>query len=285
MDRFGSLLFVPGIRPAMFDKAKAVPADIICLDLEDSVALADKAQARENVAGAIASMAAGVNALYVRVNAHDTGFLEEDLNAIVQPGLRGISLPKANDPLDLVRADHYLTLLEQLRGIEPGSIRIISYIESAKAISNCEAIVSASPRAVAASFGAEDFTNDLGIPRVRNSPAIEAARARMALACRAVGVVPVDTPEPDYKDLEWLEVDSRASRDLGFEGRFCIHPSQVEIVNRSYRPTEKEIAKAEQIVQVYEDAISRGLGAIGLDGAMIDQPVVERARRLLQRAR
>lgn len=285
MDRFGSLLFVPGIRPAMFEKAKSAPADIICLDLEDSVALADKAQARENVAGAISSLAGEVNALYVRVNAHDTGLLEDDLNAIVQPGLRGISLPKANDPTDLVQADHYLSLLEKIRGIEPGTIRIISYIESARAVSNCEAIVSASPRAVAASFGAEDFTNDLGIPRVRNSPAIEAARARMALACRAVGVVPVDTPEPDYKDLEWLEVDSRASRDLGFEGRFCIHPSQLEIVNRSYRPTEKEIAKAEQIVQVYEEAISRGLGAIGLDGAMIDQPVVERARRLLQRAR
>src|SRR5207244_1035704 len=125
-------------------------------------ALADKAQARENVAGAISWLSGEVSALYVRVNAHDTGFLEDDLNAIVQPGLNGISLPKANDPKDVIRADHYLSLLEKVRNIEPGSIHIISYIESAKAVSNCEAIVSASPRAIAASFGAEDFTNDLG---------------------------------------------------------------------------------------------------------------------------
>ncbi|MCS6800944.1 MAG: CoA ester lyase [Chloroflexota bacterium] len=284
MARFVSILFTPGIRPPMFEKAKSAPADVVCLDLEDSVASNDKLKARTLVAGAIAEMAAAVKTLIIRVNGLETGLLEEDLAAVVQPGVAGISLPKANSPAVVQQVDHYLTLLERLRGLPPRSIAILPWIETAAAVLHCEAIVSASPRVLAASFGAEDFTSDLGIPRTRDNPQLAAARARVALACKAAGVIPLDTPDPEYRDLDWLAADTRVSRDLGFEGRYCIHPAQLAIVNAGYAPTEDEIAQAQRIIEAYEEAERRGLGAIGLDGMMIDAPIVARARRLLARA-
>ncbi|GIW06013.1 MAG: CoA ester lyase [Dehalococcoidia bacterium] len=284
MARLVSILFTPGIRPPMFEKAKSAPADVICLDLEDSVAAGDKLKARTLVAGAISDVAPAVKQLIVRVNGLDTGLLEDDLAAVIQPGVAGVSLPKANSPEIVRQVDHYLTLLERMRDLPAGSVSILPWIESAVAVLHCEAIVSASPRVIAASFGAEDFTSDLGIPRSRESAQLAAARARVALACKAAGVIPLDTPDPEYRDLDWLAADTRASRDLGFEGRYCIHPAQLPVVNAGYAPTDEEIAQAQRIVEVYEDAERRGLGAVGLDGAMIDAPIVTRARRLLARA-
>jgi citrate lyase subunit beta/citryl-CoA lyase len=284
MARYVSILFTPGIRPPMFEKAKSAPADVICLDLEDSVAPGDKLKARTLVAGAIPEMAAAVKTLIVRVNGLDTGLLEEDLAAVVQPGVAGISLPKANSPEVVQRVDHYLTLLERMRNLPAGSVALLPWIETAAAVVRCEAIVAASPRVIAASFGAEDFTSDLGIPRTRDNPQLAAARARVALGCKAAGVIPLDTPDPEYRDLDWLAADTRASRDLGFEGRFCIHPAQLDVVNAGYAPTADEVAQAQRIIEVYEDAERRGLGAVGLDGVMIDAPIVARARRLLARA-
>ena len=284
MARLVSVLFTPGIRPPMFEKAKSAPADVVCLDLEDSVAAADKLKARTLVAGAIAEIAAAVKMLIVRVNGLDTGLLEEDLAAVLQPGVAGVSLPKATSPEVVRQVDHYLTLLERLRDLPHGSVKLLPWIETAAAVLHCEAIVAASPRIIAASFGAEDFTSDLGIPRQRDNAQLLAARARVALACKAAGVIPLDTPDPDYRDLDWLAADTRVSRDLGYEGRYCIHPAQLEVVNAGYLPTEDEIARAQRIVDAYEDAAQRGLGAIGLDGMMIDAPIVTRARRLLARA-
>ncbi|MFN8533509.1 MAG: CoA ester lyase [Dehalococcoidia bacterium] len=282
--RLVSILFTPGIRPPMFEKAKSAPADVICLDLEDSVAEGDKLKARSLVAGAISTVAPAVRTLIVRVNGLDTGLLEEDLAAVVQPGVAAISLPKASSPEIVRQVDHYLTLLERMRGLPAGEIAILPWIESAAGVLNCQTIVSASPRVVAASFGAEDFTSNLGIPRERDNAQLAASRALMALACKAAGVIPLDTPDPEYRDLDWLATDTRRSRDLGFEGRYCIHPAQLPVVNTGYRPTDDEIAQARKIVEVYEDAERRGLGAVGLDGVMIDAPIVTRARRLLARA-
>lgn len=268
----------------MFEKAKTAPADVICLDLEDSVAIADKAQARAYVAGAVAPLAGAGLTVMVRVNARDTGLMEEDIAAVVGPGLSGVGLPKPLGPADILRMDHYLALLEKTRGLEEGSIAILPWVETAYGVAHCEEIVSASPRVIAASFGAEDFTNDLGIPRSRDSVQLQAARAQVALACKAAGVIPLDTPDPEFRDLDWLAQDTRLSRDLGFEGRYCIHPNQLAVVNQAYRPTEQELEHARKVINVYEDAEARGLGAVALDGVMIDAPIVKRARRTVARA-
>ncbi|MCS7003057.1 MAG: CoA ester lyase, partial [Dehalococcoidia bacterium] len=274
MARLTSVLFVPGIRPPMFEKAKTAPADAICLDLEDSVPRPQKPEARAHVAAAIPMMAAAVAMVLVRVNDATTGLLEDDLNAVIQPGVAGVSLPKVESPDDIRRADHYLTFLERVRGLPVGSVRLLPWIETATGVVRCETILAASPRILAASFGAEDFTANIGIPRAADNPQLLAARLRVALVCKMAGVIPLDTPDPDYRNLDALAMDCRQSRDAGYEGRYCIHPAQLPIVNDAYRPTPDEVERAATIVRVFEEAAAKGHGAVGLEGAMIDIPIV-----------
>ncbi|MGQ9573294.1 MAG: HpcH/HpaI aldolase/citrate lyase family protein [Dehalococcoidia bacterium] len=277
-----SLLFVPGHRSRFIEKAPEVPADVICLDLEDSVPWNEKPKAREVVKEAIPSMPRTGYLLIVRVNPLGSGLMEEELAAVVQPGLDGISLPKADSAQTVRQVDAYLTELEKMQGLPVGQVKIIPWIETAIALVNAYEICSASPRLIGASFGAEDFTTDLGIRRTKASKEIEWPRAAMAIACRAANILAIDTPVQDYADLEYLEADSRFALSLGYRGKYCIHPSQIEIVNRIFAPTPEEIEEARKIIQAYEEGEAQGLGAVGLEGVVIDWPVYVRARRLLE---
>ncbi|MCL6650511.1 MAG: CoA ester lyase [Chloroflexi bacterium] len=279
-----SILFIPGIRPNMIAKAPGIPADLFCLDLEDSVPPAEKATARQIVATHLDTLDVGRRGLAVRVNALTTGLLDEDLEAVVHPRLQAISLPKVESAEQVREVDARLALLEQARGLPPGQIKLLCWIEMAIAVINVYSIASACPRVAAVSFGAEDFAADLEVARTREGLEISYPRAVIAVAARAAGVAAIDTPEPDFKDLENLEVDARRARNLGYQGKFCIHPSQVEIVNRVFTPAEAEIEYARRVVAAYEEAERQGIGAVALDGKMIDAPVVLRARQLLQRA-
>lgn len=283
VSRLVSVLFVPGNREEMFGKTTRVSVDALCLDLEDSVPPSEKTVARALIARFLDTAEHDGRLMFVRVNSSRTGWLEADLDAVVSRRLDGICLPKAKSVEDIQRLDYYLTLLESMRDLQPGSMAIVPLIESAQGVLNCEKIIAASPRVRICSFGAEDFATDLGIPRDRTSTQIESARAKIAVACRAGGVIPIDTPLADYQELDWLAEDSRRSRLLGFEGRFCIHPIQVPIVNDVYRPTASELESARAVVEAYDDALRQGRGAIGLNGTLVDEPIVERARRLLKR--
>jgi len=276
-----SMLSVPGLRDRFIAKAQSVPTDIVLLDLEDSIASAQKAAARQNVRAALPRFDKRGRLLFVRPNALETGLLELDLDAIVGPGLDGIHLPKTHDPDTLQRADAYLSLLERTRGLAAGSVRIIAWIESTAGVANVEAICRASSRLIAVSMGAEDYVTSLGVMRTRGGVEIEYARARVANAALANGLVPIDCPEPDYRDLEHFERDITHARELGYRGKYCIHPAQVEIANRVFSPSERELGWATRVVDAYENGEREGLGAVGLDGAMIDRPVYVRARNLL----
>lgn len=277
-----SLLFVPSIVDRFVERAHERGADLVCLDMEDSVPPAEKANARPKVQHALKTIPKTGFLLYVRVNGLDTGLLEEDLAAIVCPELDGISLPKAHTPEIVRQVDHYLTLLEVMRGIPVGTIKMIPWIESAQGILNAEAICKASPRLVGAAFGAEDYTVDLQIERTKASKEVEWARFMVAVACRAAGIAAVDPPEMDFQDMEQLERDARFARSIGYKGKFCIHPSQVEVVNRIFAPTEAEIEYAKRVVQAYEEAERQGRGAVSLEGTVIDRPVYLRAVNLLK---
>lgn len=278
-----SLLFVPGIVPRFFERAPQAGADIVCLDLEDSVPPAEKGRARQIVAEAMDTMPRTGYQLFVRVNGLHTGLLEDDLVAVVKPGLEGISLPKTDSAATVRRVDHYLTILEKERGMAVGTVKIVPYIETAIGVVNAFEICSASPRVVAASFGGEDFTADMRIQRTKGSLEIQWPRAQMAIACIAAGIVPIDTPEPDYKDLKHLEADSLFARSLGYRGKFCIHPSQVEVANRVFQPSQEEIAHAHTVVEIFErEGIAKGLAAIPYEGVMIDTPIYWRAKRLIE---
>jgi citrate lyase subunit beta/citryl-CoA lyase len=282
MDIVRSILSVPGLRDRFIEKAVSVPADIILFDLEDSVPPARKAEARQRVRAAVPSFDKRGRRVFVRPNDLSTGLLELDLDAIVVPGLDGIHLPKTHNADVLRQADHYLTLLEHARGLAPGSVRIIAWIESTEGVANVESICRASARLIGASMGAEDYVTSLGVMRTRAGVEIEYARARVANAACAAGLVPIDCPEPDYQDLEHFERDSEHARALGYRGKYCIHPAQVEIANRVFAPSQQQLVWAERVRDAYEAGEKQGLGAVGLDGAMVDRPIYVRAIDLLR---
>ena len=278
-------MFVPGNNQRFIENAPQTGADVVCLDLEDSVAPADKAAAREMVREALPSIAQPDRyLLFVRINGLDTGLLEKDLLAVVGPHLDGISLPKVHGPEIVRQVDHYLTILEASQGLPPGQIRIAPWIESAEGVLRASDICRASPRLVAASFGSEDFSNDMGIQRSPGATEVMWGRYAVATACAAAGIAALDAPEMDYKDLAQLERDAQFVRSIGFRGKFCIHPTQVAVVNQVFQPTEAEIAKAQRIVAAYEEAERQGRGAIGLDGTVVDRPIYARAQALLANA-
>ena len=222
-----SMLSVPGLRDRFIAKAVEVPADIVLLDLEDSIASAQKAAARASVRAALPRFDKRGRLLFVRPNALETGLLEADLDAVVGPALDGIHLPKTHDADNLRQVDAYLSFLERTRGLASGAVRIIAWIESTAGVANVEAICRASSRLIAVSMGAEDYVTSLGVMRTRGGVEIEFARARVANAALANGLVPIDCPEPDYRDLEHFERDITHARELGYRGKYCIHPAQV----------------------------------------------------------
>ena len=277
-----SLLFVPAHRARFVERAPTAGADVVCLDLEDSVPWDEKPNARRLAKEAIPGMPRTGYLLFVRVNGLYTGLLEQELDAIVGPELDGISLPKTDSARTVRQVDAYLTELEKARGLPVGQVKIIPWIETAIGLVNAYEICAATSRLIGASFGGEDFATDMGFKRTADSKEIEYPRAAMAVACVAANKLPIDTPEPDYADLEHLERDSRFARSLGYRGKYCIHPSQVEVVNRVFSPAPEEVDDARQVVELFEkEGIAKGMAAIAVDGKMIDTPIYLRARHIL----
>jgi citrate lyase subunit beta/citryl-CoA lyase len=276
-----SMLSVPGNQQRFIDKALAVPADIISFDLEDSVAWDDKPAARALVAAALPRFDARGRLRCVRINGLDTGLAEQDLTALVSPSLDVISLPKVLNATTITQIDHYLTLLERTRGLEPGAVRLLPWIETASAVVHAYEICAASPRILGFTFGADDYATDSGVVRTPEAAELNYPRAAAANAGAAAGVVPIDTPTTEFKDLAKFERDLVAARHLGYRGKFCIHPTQVEIANRVFAPSADELAWAAKIIDAYEAGKAEGRGAIALAGVMIDDPIVDRAHQLL----
>ena len=280
-----SALFVPAIRERFIEKAPDAGADMICIDLEDSVALAEKPKGREMARNSMPGMKRTGYLMAVRVNSLQSGLIEADLDAVVISELQAIGLPKADDPEIIKRVDHYLTILEKTRGIPVGQVKIFPWIESALGLINAYALCTASPRVTAASVGGEDLTSDMGMERTREGRELEYARNLVATACIAAGVVPLDTVFADFRDTEGFEADTVHGKSIGFKGRYCIHPSQVPVVNGIYRPTDSEVENAHKVVDAYEEGTRQGLGAVNMGGVMVDKPVYDRAISLIGRLR
>ncbi len=278
-----SVLTVPVIVPRFLEKAPSSGADVICLDLEDSVPPAEKIAAREPAARAIESLPRTGYALFVRVNGLTTGLFEDDLRAVVRPGLDGVVVSKAESPDDMRRIDGLITALERERRMAGGSVAIIPLIETALGIVRAYETCASSPRIAGAVFGAEDYATDMGIQRTPQGEEVRWARTQVAIACRAARVVAIDTPDPDYTDEAHLEREMLFARSIGYRGKLCIHPTQVAIANRVFRPSEGEIEDARTLVEVFErEGIAKGRAAIPVDGKMVDTPIYWRARRLLE---
>jgi citrate lyase subunit beta / citryl-CoA lyase len=287
-----SMLFIPGDSEKKLGKVDDCGADAVILDLEDSVAPANKPLARELVPAFMKQRPRGQRKLqlWVRVNPFDTGLTLEDLVAVVPAAPDGIMQPKTNDPECLHRMSHYLTALEAVHGIERGSIKILPVAtETAIAPFHLGAFATAGlDRLMGLTWGAEDLSAAIGASTNLDASGewaftYKMARSLTLLAAHATGVQAIDTLYVDFKDDEGLRASCRAARAEGFTGRIAIHPAQVAGINDSFMPSAGEIAHAQRVLDTF--AANPGAGTVGLDGKMIDIPHQKQAERVIAQAR
>lgn len=279
-----SLLFVPGNQPRMLERASGLKPDAFIPDLEDSVPLDEKSNARKVTRSFLAKLASGGAPVIPRVNSLDTGLLDDDLEAVVGSHVFGVSVGKIETPEDISIISAKLEALERKVGIESGSIRLVPWIETAMAIVHLYKICMASPRIVGVAFGAEDFTNDMGIERTESESETYFARNSIAVAARAADVLALDTPYFSFRNSEGLRDNAKTAKHYGFKGKFAIHPAQIDIINETFSPSDTEIEHARRVVEAFEEAASRGRGSTSLDGKVVDVPVVKRAQAVLELA-
>ena len=277
-------IFVPGNRRSMLEKATGFATDAVVADLEDSVPMAEKPAARDLVADMIPALAKSGQRVIVRVNSLDTGLAEDDITAVVQPDVFAISVGKITSPDDISEYSRLLDAAEAKAGLPAGQTLLIPWIETAAAVLHAYDIAQASDRVAAITFGAEDYTRDVGIRRTTSGEEVLFPRSLVALTAHAAGVTPLDTPYVNFRDSTGLESDIAEAVRLGYKGKFAIHPAQLEPIRRLFGPQPDEIEYARRVMAAWDAASADGRGSLDLDGAMVDIPVVERARNTLAEA-
>ena len=276
-----SLLFIPGNQAKMLQKASTFAPDVYIPDLEDSVADTDKADARRIVSEHLSLFTNSNKLVIPRVNSLETGLFELDVSSLINTGIDGISVGKIYTSDDIKQIDKYITKYEIKFNIEKGSLFLIPWIETASGVLNSNQILSSSERIIAAAFGAEDFTNDMGIERVPDDTEIAFAKNYMAISAKASNIIALDNPYFDFKNSSGLINNSLESKKIGYKGKFAIHPAQIDDINKSFSPTKLEIEHAQKIVSVFEEAVAKGRGSTSINGKVVDVPVFKRAESLL----
>ena len=277
-------LYLPANNEHMILKAPSLGADVITLDLEDSVPPAEKAAARELVKKHIREMSATGSEAWVRVNAWDTDLTLADLDAVVMEGVDGITLPKCSGLADVRRLDDEITRLEKERGLPVGKIKVAILIETALGVMKVEEAASGSHRIVAIIFGAVDYTRDMKVTRTDKADEQFYARAKIGVTARAYGLVAEDAPFPNYSDVEAFEDNCRSGAQLGFEGRQIINPRQIAVAHKVYSPSPERVEWAKKITKVFEEeGLAKGSASVGFEGSMIDIPVYRDGLNILAR--
>ena len=303
-----SELAVPGSNPGMFEKAARCAADIVFLDLEDAVAPDDKEQARRNIVQALNAIDWGSKTMMIRINGLDTHYMYRDVVDIVEacPRLDMILIPKVGVPQDVYALDMLVTQIETAKK-RTKRIGFEVLIETALGMANVEAIAQSSRRLEAMSFGVADYAastrarttviggvhRDSGVLTDKDEKGNRqyfwtdpwhAAQTRMMVACRAYGLRPIDGPFGDFGDPDGYVAAANRAAVLGYEGKWAIHPSQIELANRVFTPSSGEVAKARRIVEAMAQAAREGKGAVSLDGRLIDIASIRMAEALLAKA-
>jgi malyl-CoA/(S)-citramalyl-CoA lyase len=303
-----SELAVPGSNPSLFEKAAKGAADIVFLDVEDAVAPDDKEHARKNIIAGLNEIDWGTKTMMVRINGLDTHYMYRDVVDIVEacPRLDMILIPKVGVPADVYAVDMLVTQIEAAKK-RTKRIGFEVLIETALGMANVEAIAQSSKRLEAMSFGVADYAAstrarttviggvnaDYGVLTDKDSAGNRAyywadqwhaAQTRMMVACRAYGLRPIDGPFGDFGDPDGYIAAAKRAAVLGYEGKWAIHPSQIELANQVYTPSEAEVTKARRIVAAMAEAAKAGKGAVSLDGRMIDIASIRMAEALLKKA-
>ena len=289
MRPFRSLLFVPGHKPDWMSKAVKYQADVLILDLEDSVPDAEKAAARPLVKAAIKELTAKGQACNVRINGFDTGLTLDDLDGVICPELNSVALPKVETVKDMLALDTLLTHLEKKHGITPGTITTSLGLETAKAMYNAYDIAASCPRVQNLSLAAGpggDAARSVGYIWSKAGTETLYLRSKAVLDARAAGIAyPTISSWWDIKDLEGLKADAILNRSLGFRGQTVMHPTHVPIVNDIFSPSEEEIVYFKGLIDVFKAAEAKGNAAVIYEGDMIDYAMVKTAQEMLAFAR
>jgi citrate lyase subunit beta/citryl-CoA lyase len=293
-----SLLAVPASNRKMVEKALASEADAVFLDLEDAVAPERKAGARDDVVRALRELDWDGGPTLFRVNALDTRWFYRDVVEVVEAAgeaLDAVLIPKVNRPEDLHAVAVLLAGIELEKDLQPGKIALEAQVETAEGLTNIDAVARSTDRLGALHFGPGDFAASLGMPQTSVGTPDEwdeaypghrfgYAMQRIVVAARAAGLRAVDGPVADHRDEDGLRAACRLTRALGFDGKWCIHPAQVPIVNEVFSPTEGEVTWAQKVVEAYERANAAGFGAVSVDGQMVDAASIKMARNTLDLA-
>jgi citrate lyase subunit beta / citryl-CoA lyase len=292
-----SLLAVPATRRKMAEKALASAADAVFLDLEDAVAPDSKAAARGDVVSALKELDWQGRLKLYRANALDTPYFYRDLIGVVEEAggaLDAVIVPKVNRPEDLHVVSTLLSQLELAMDLEKDRIKIEAQIESAEGLVNAGEISRATDRLTALHFGPGDFAASVSMPQSSIGVMDEwdeaypghrfhYAMQSIVVAARAAGLRVLDGPVADYGDEEGLRRSCLIARSLGFDGKWCIHPAQIEIVNEGFSPTAREVDWAKKVVAAYEEANVASSGSVSVDGQMVDAASIKLARNTLSK--
>ncbi|MFW0793528.1 CoA ester lyase [Gordonia sp. CPCC 205515] len=287
MNPYRSMLFVPGHKPSWADKGIASGADAVILDLEDSVPIADKDEARVTVAATIDRLHHDeIRAdVWVRPNSKSSGIQAQDLETVVRPGLAGLFLPKVFDAEEIIRIDAVVTHLEEVRGLEPGTVGLIVSYETAVSMAHCEEIAAASPR-VSSLLGATgpsaDVGRELGFEFTPRGLETLYLRSRIVLAARAAGLHhPVAGVWQDIKDLDGMRKFCLDNRQLGYRGMVCIHPSHIAISNEVFTPEPELVDRYRRMIDAFREAEAAGSAAVDFEGQHIDIAHVKTAEGVI----
>lgn len=279
-----TMMFVPGNNPAMVKDAGIYGADSIMFDLEDAVSLAEKDAARYLVYEALRTVDYGEAELVVRVNGLDTPFFENDIKMMVKANVDVIRLPKTESAEMINQLVVAVEQAEKEFGREIGSTNVMAAIESAMGVVNAYEIASASDRMIGIALSAEDYTTDMKTHRYPDGQELLYARNVILHAARAAGIAAFDTVFTNMDDEDGFYRETELIHQLGFDGKSLVNPRQIEMVNKVYQPSEKEILNAQNVIEAIEEARQKGSGVISMNGQMVDRPVVLRAQRVMRLA-
>ena len=276
-----SLMFVPAHNPKLLDSATRRDADVLLLDIEDSVPPCDKQKARDNIKEFVKRDDLKGKLIFPRVNDRESGELLKDLYQLTIEGITGFMYPKSEKEEDIYFVGKLLETIECEKGFPIGTFKIIPLIETAGAIMNIQSICTACSRVVAVTFGCEDYVTNLQGKHDPEGQSIFFARNMIVNAARATGVIPIDTVHIKVHDLEDLEKNLKVAKNLGFEGMLILNPKELPLCHQYFSPSEEEVVWASEMVQLAEEAVKEGKGVAVKDNKFIGPPMVKMAKNIM----
>lgn len=278
-----SAMFVPGYTRKFLDKAVGFPADALLLDLEDSVPVPYKEDARIFVREYL-DQNKFPQQTFIRVNDIDSGLLTKDLKAVLHENTDGFMFTKVRDESDIIYFDKLLTQYEHDLGFPVGKFKMLPLIEMGSAILRAHQIATASPRMIGLAFGGEDYLTDLDGLHKEHGTSLIVPRSLIVIAARSAHIDVLDTPYLDIRNAEGFRREVEQARELGFSGQLVLHPTQIEVANEVFSPSEEEITEARRIVAAIEESSEKGQGTTLLDGKLVGPPMLKRAHKVLAKA-